>query len=210
MLSGSRPAHVGYAPRPAGGLAEKFGDVQIHGLLIKAAGQDEFQIPREIGKVYGSAIKAMAEDQYARSPYATLKHALLIITRSTLFANSYQRTGGEWHADDMSEMKRQLSGYATVTDKIPAHTYLVSDFAPTMVQSEPVENAYHLFYDQRDVTQRMQNSIRTLDPYEIVLMNDYVWHRAQRAPENGVRNFVIVMFVPTQTMEKLIPCGPRP
>lgn len=198
---------VGRVPNPESysidGMTE--GYIDVYRLPIKTAGSNEYRIPAELAR-YADTVKLIAEDQHARSPAALFKHAVLYVTRSFVPRNSFQRTPS-WHRDDGESVGARLQCDKPVSLNVPVHVYVASDIVPTQVQSQPVGNAYSLFGHPHGNQAEQQQSSRLLDPYEIVLMNNYVWHRGTLAAEGTMRNFLSVMYLPTEAVEQGIAKG---
>lgn len=205
--SGCAALGVGSVPDPALFSEDRLieGYVEIERLPIKQAGSDEYRIPAELSR-YANTIKAIAEDQHARSLAATFKHAVLYVTRNYVHRNSFQRTPN-WHCDDANTVRRFIPDSDNFAPQIPAHIYVVSDCVPTRVQSAPVHNAYTLFgHPQGNQSEQMEKS-RLLKPYEIGLLNNYVWHRGTLAETGALRNFLSIMYVPGKAVEEGVPSG---
>lgn len=198
---------IGRVPNPGAfsidGLIE--GYIDVYRLPIKNAGSNEYRIPAELAR-YADTVKLIAEDQHARSPAALFKHAVLYVTRSFVPRNSFQRTPS-WHCDDGESIGARLQCDKPVSLNVPVHVYVASDIIPTQVQNQPVSNAYSLFGHPHGNQAEQQRASRLLDPYEIVLMNNYVWRRGTLAAEGTMRNFLSVMYLPTAELEQGISRG---
>lgn len=207
LETGTRSVYVGDVPDPevfSSSLPKEFfKGADISGLTIKNPGSDEYRIPREIGHL-GKTIQAIMEDQFARCPLAFYKHAILFFSRSNLEAGDVQRTPN-WHRDNPGASCSLTNHFGMVSRNIPAQIYIVSDRAPTMVQSEPLKNRFDMFSGHDKELPVREGVVRQLRPYEIALMNSYVWHRGMPADNAGERSFVAVAFVPIQPMENIIP-----
>lgn len=183
--------------------------IDINRLVIKFPYQDEYRIPKFLAPMYGKTLRAIFEDQYARNAEAACaKSALLYVTRTYLQKGQYQRIP-DWHRDETRSVSRSVNPLIPLSTKIPPHIYTVSDSTPTQVQSRPVHNGDELFGDDASDKEKpvRENAVRLLKPYEIGLMNSYVWHRGTRAAQDGVRTFLSVMFLPHKPMENAIRQG---
>ncbi|MGZ9097793.1 MAG: hypothetical protein ACXW30_05810 [Micavibrio sp.] len=198
---------IGHVPNPtvysAGDLMD--GYIDVYRLPIKTAGSNEYRFPVELAR-YADTVKLIAEDQHARSPAALFKHAVLYVTRSFVPRNSFQRTPS-WHCDDGESIGARLQCDKPVSLNVPVHVYVASDIIPTQVQNQPVSNAYSLFGHPHGSQAEQKQASRVLNPYEIALMNNYVWHRGTRADEGTMRNFLSVMYLPTDAVEQGIAKG---
>ena len=194
--SGCAALGVGYVPDPALFSEDRLveGYIDIERLPIKRAGSDQYVIPAELSR-YANTIKAIAEDQHARSLAATFKHAVLYVTRNYVRQNSFQRTPS-WHCDDADIVSSFIHDSGDYAPEIPAHIYVVSDIVPTRVQAAPAHNAYSLFGHPHGSQAEQAEKSRLLQPYEIGLLNNYVWHRGTLAETGTLRNFLSVMYVP--------------
>lgn len=208
-LSGCAALSAGRVPDPENFSRDTGteGYIDINHLPIKYPYQDEYRIPKALAPLYRNTLRAIFEDQYARNPEAAFaKSAVLYITRTHLQKNAYQRTS-EWHRDGPVSASRFIHPLIPVSTDIPAHIYVVSDSTPTEVQSRPVHNGDDMFGDINKEKPVQENAVRQLEPYEIGLMNSYVWHRGTRAAQNGLRTFMAVMFLPHKPMETAIRQG---
>ena len=199
--AGCSGLRIGYIPNP-----EEFsnniltdGYADIYRMPIKDAGSNEYRLPAELAR-YADTIKLIAEDQHARSPAAQYKHAVLYVTRNYVPRNSFQRTPS-WHCDGGESVAVRFNSDKPVAPNVPVHVYIASDCITTQVQSKPVANAFSLFGHPHGSVAEQDRCSRKLDPYEITLMNNYVWHRGTRAEEGAMRNFISVMYLPTATIE---------
>lgn len=159
-------------------------------IRIKRAGSGTYHIPR-LFTPYEKTIEIIAEDQAVRSPNVFNKHAFLLIHRSLVRTGHFQRND-DWHCDTLPE---SLARQYDCNRNGPHHFYLVSDRVPTVVQSRAVENARNIFKCHGGAEITAPHS-RQLDPYEIILMNDYVYHRGVVAKEPCMRNFMVMMYAP--------------
>jgi hypothetical protein len=211
--AGCAGVSIGHVPNPQDFsnniLTDGYAD--IYRMPIKNAGSNEYRIPAELAR-YAGAIKLIANDQHARSPAARHKHAVLYVTRNHVSKNSFQRTPN-WHCDDGESIAVRFQPENPVATNIPVHVYIASDCITTQVQSKPVANAYSLFGHAHGSVAEQNQCSRKLDPYEIALINNYVWHRGTLAEEASMRNFISVMYLPTVAIEKDIQSGayaPKP
>lgn len=198
---------VGHIPNPVaysgGGLSA--GTIDVSRLPIKNAGSNQYRLPAELAR-YADTIKRIAEDQHARSKAALFKYAVLYVTRSFVSRNSFQRTPS-WHCDDGESVASRIQCDKPASLNVPVHVYVASDVVPTQVQNQPVSNAYSLFGHPHGSLAEQKQASRLLDPYEIVLMNNYVWHRGTFAAQGTMRNFLSVMYLPTAELEQGISRG---
>jgi hypothetical protein len=140
----------------------------------------------------------IAEDQEARSSVSRLKYAFAMLHRCHVGAKQFQRTD-RWHRDTLPPA---IINHYRCTDKIPVQIYLTSDVVPTVVQSEGVAKAGSVF--ERSGSPQAAKHSRQLDPYEIVLMNDYVYHRGAVAEQDSMRNFLVVLYAARQDIETIL------
>ena len=183
--------------------------IDIHALPIKQAGNDEYRIPCEIDHLYSGAIHQIFADQYARSPAARDKKAILYAQRSYVQSGMSQRTPG-WHRDRAETINAGNDGFIRPSLRIPLHTYIVSDFATACVQAVPVNNAADVFPAEGTTDEPLKSGAAVkLEPHQIALFNDYAWHKGGKAPkqQGGLRNFLCIVFVSTEPMENAIARG---
>jgi hypothetical protein len=189
---------IGHVPDPARFSADHpEGEFVTDFTLIKRSGDDVYHIP-EIFKNHMGAIMTIAEDQEARSKLSRLKYAFAMLHRRHVPAGQFHRNDN-WHRDTMpGEIRRNYQ----CADRVPCQIYLTSDVFPTVVQTEPVADAAYLF--RRDRAAEVAPHSRQLKPYEITLMNDYVYHRGVIAEEPAMRNFLVVMYASRKEVETLL------
>jgi hypothetical protein len=206
IVTGCAPIIAGHVPDPENYSQHIDEYFNLRALPLKKAGEDIFRIPNQLAPLYGNTIKAMAEKEYARSQFATFKHAFLFLSRSYVHASASQRDSF-WHQDNSEVIKAMLGNKISL--KIPAHSYLTSDFSPTQLQSRPIPNATEIFTKaaRADVAEGL--TFR-LTPYQIALMNDYVWHRGMKSETGGMRSFVNVMFLADKEVEDMLARAPQP
>jgi len=155
--------------------------------MIKQAGSEVYHLPRAFSN-YEKTLMAIAEDQDARSENALNKYAFVFLQRSFVRAGQFQRNDN-WHRDSMP--RDIITQYRCGKDA-PCSIYLVSDIVPTIVQTESVEKASAFF--QYGAEEQIAPHSRALKPYEIALMNEYVFHRGDLAKQDCLRNFLVVMY----------------
>lgn len=189
---------IGAVPDPSRFSADHpDGEFVVDFTMIKRSGDDVYHVP-EVFKNYMGAIMTIAEDQEARSKVSRLKYAFAFLHRRHVPAGQFHRNDN-WHRDTMPfEIRRNYM----CTDRLPCQIYLTSDAIPTMVQSEPVEEASRVF--RRDRAKEVEPHTRQLKPYEIALMNDYVYHRGVVADEPVMRNFLVVLYASRKEIEPLV------
>lgn len=155
--------------------------------LIKLAGSDVYHLPPALDN-YEKTIMTIAEDQAARSQKAHNKYAFVFLQRSFVKAGQFQRNDN-WHRDSLP---LSISLQHKCGKDEPCSIYLVSDIVPTIMQAGEVEKAESLFrYGAED---QITPHARALKPYEIALMNEYVFHRGDLAKADCMRNFLVVMY----------------
>ncbi len=205
--SGCAALGVGYVPDRDLFTQDNFteGYVEIERLPIKRAGSNEYTIPAELSR-YANTIKAIAEDQHSRSLAATFKHAVLYVTRNYVSQNSFQRTPA-WHCDDADTVSCFIPDHDNYAADVPAHIYVVADHVPTQVQNAPAHNAYSLFGHPQGHQGQQAEKSRVLQPYEIGLLNNYVWHRGTLAETGTLRNFLSIMYVPGKAVAEGVTNG---
>ncbi|MGZ9097792.1 MAG: hypothetical protein ACXW30_05805 [Micavibrio sp.] len=155
--------------------------------MIKQAGSDVYHLPRAFAN-YEKTLMTIAEDQDVRSENARNKYAFVFLQRSFVRAGQFQRNDN-WHRDSMP---RDITSQYKCGKDAPCSIYLVSDIVPTVVQTEGVEKASALF--QFGTEDKIAPHSRALKPYEIALMNQYVFHRGDLAKADCMRNFLVVMY----------------
>lgn len=194
--AGCAAIEAGFVPDPDRFTADNLteGYIEIERLPIKRAGSNAYTIPAELAR-YAGTIKAIAEDQHSRSLAATFKHAVLYVTRNYVHQNTFQRTPS-WHCDNADTVSCFIPDGDNYAADVPAHIYLVADAVPTQVQNAPVHNAYSLFGHPHGHQGQQAEKSRVLQPYEIGLLNNYVWHRGTLAETGILRNFLSIMYVP--------------
>ena len=205
--------HAGYVPDPENFScemkADKSPDLWVWAHPIKYAGSDQYILPDSAQGGISFAhrtIQAIATDQHARSPYATDKHAVLFLVRKSIEAGQ-SLIGAKWHIDSthasgLVKHFNRMSDFSPVTTEVPVQTYITSDHVPSTVQMRPTERI-EIFHENGCVTDsplRVPGLVRDLERYEIGLINQYVWHRGNVATEPGVRTFLAVMYIPTETV----------
>ncbi len=199
LKTGIRSVRVGDVPDPgvfSSTLSEVFfKGANITALPIKPFGSNECRIPKELSHLK-KTIQFIMDDQFTRCPMAHYKQALLFFSRSLVLEGEIQRTPG-WHRDSA----RIESSSDLTSRNIPAHIYIVSDHAPTMIQEKPLKDRFNMFAKAMAQDPAHAGVVRQLKPYEIALMNNYVWHRAMPATHPGWRSFIAVMFAPSRNME---------
>lgn len=198
---------VGAVPDPALFSQDTLieGYINIDRLSIKRPGSNEYTIPAELSR-YANTIKAIAEDQHARSLAATFKHAVLYVTRSYVHPSGFQRTPN-WHRDDGDTISRLIPDGQNYAADVPAHIYIVSDVIRTQVQNKTAHDSGELFGHPHGNAVEQAETSTLLDPYEIGLMNNYVWHRGTRAEQGALRNFLSIMYLPGKEVAQGITHG---
>lgn len=189
---------IGHVPDPGLYSADHpDGEFVTDFTMIKRSGDDEYHIP-EIFKNHAGAIMTIAEDQEARSKISRLKYAFAMIHRKQVNAGQFHRNDN-WHRDTMPfDIKRNYM----CSDKLPCQIYLTSDVIPTMVQTQGVPDAARIFKRGQDA--ETAPHARQLKPYEIALINDYVYHRGVVAEESAMRSFLVVLYAARQDVEGLM------
>lgn len=189
---------VGYVPDPQQFSGDHpGGDFVTDFTMIKRSGEDTYHIP-EIFKNHTGAIVTIAQDQAARSPVAHLKYAFAMIHRGQVKPGHFHRNDN-WHRDTMP---REIRNNYNCTDRLPCQIYLTSDVIPTMVQTEPVTEAARVF--RRDHAAEVAHHSRQLKPYEIALINDYVFHRGVIADQDVMRNFLVILYASRTELETMV------
>lgn len=166
--------------------------------MIKRARDEVYYIPREFAQ-YENTIRAVAEDQDVRSTNSFNKFAFLFLHRSVVQAGHHQRNS-DWHRDALPD---NIARYYMCGNDEPCNIYMVSDTSPTVVQSEPVKKAQAVF--KNGLPEEAAAHSRQLDPYEIALINDYVYHRGVLVKEACLRTFMVVMYAPMNTRPRPMP-----
>lgn len=155
--------------------------------MIKRAGDDTYYFPRAFEN-YEKTLMLIAEDQAARSESARDKFAFVFLQRSFVKAGQFQRND-DWHRDSIPY---DIATQHKCGHDAPCSIYLVSDIVPTVVQDKSVEKAKMIFKFGTEV--QAASHSRALKPYEIALMNEFVYHRGDHAKQGCMRNFLAVMY----------------
>ncbi len=199
IFHGCGAISVGEVPNPSLFSRSLNGEkeIQISDLCIKRAGSNEYHLPDQL-RQFKSAVKIMAEDQHARNPLTSLfKHAVLYIQRSRVKKNRSQR-GNQWHRDCTSDFQR---AFADAAPCIPAQIYIAADRLTTEVQNRAVKDSFNAFdHDWPGYSRTYGDATRILSPGEIVLINEYAWHRGNTADKAGVRTFLSLLYLPTEDL----------
>ncbi len=191
---------IGHVPDPEAFSSDAINqEFAINFTMIKRARSEDYHVPK-IFSQYEKTIKLIAEDQDVRSTNSFNKYAFLFLQRSFVKAGAYQRNDN-WHRDNLPH---DISRHYMCGNDDPCSIYLVSDKVPTIVQSKPVDNAYGIF-KQHGGSIVTDPHTRQLAPYEIVLMNEYVYHRGEYSKEACMRNFMVVLYAPLDTKPRQMP-----
>lgn len=167
--------------------------------LIKRAREAVYHVPQQFAQ-YENTIKVIAEDQEVRSTNAFNKYAFLFLQRSFVKAGHFQRNDN-WHRDHLPQ---NISQYYGCGNNDPCSIYLVADKVPTVVQDKPVENAHGIF-KQHGGSIVTDPYTRQLDPYEIALMNEYVYHRGTVTQDACMRTFMVMIYAPVDEKPRKLP-----
>jgi hypothetical protein len=199
-IVGTVPDREVFSAFPKGFLKSIYSVVKV-----KEAGSDEYNIPDHM-KAAEQTARLIAAFEHAHNPDAAKYECVLQLRQIRNFwpaPNSLH-----WHID----FTRQRFGdpddeYAVERYPKVDHLYLVADRRPTVVMkgnnTEPLyATASHPFNKAA-----LERDAHTLVPYQIVLLNSYSWHRAQKPAWGRERTFLLMTY--RQPKGLGVEAGPR-
>lgn len=159
-------------------------DLRVLDMPIKFPGNNDYRIPKELVQ-FEEVIAKIASFEHTINPRAKDYFAYLTIDQSNVLDGEYQRKPG-CHVDGFQgariENKKPINRSYIVFDAISPSFY-TQKFETEHLNDE-TDNFFLSFDEQAQDKYEVQ-----YDPYQIILMNAYTVHKANRAPKSMNRTF---------------------
>lgn len=162
--------------------------VRVLDMPIKLPGS-EVKLPKEL-EPFREVIQKVVDFEISVNPNFDQYNAYITVDQGTVKAGKTQRRPG-LHVDGFQGNERP-------TKSAIDHSYIVADSVPTVFYDQPfhvkhLDPGKHNFFKEFD-RQATESSARSIEPYQIYLMDSYAVHRASNANTDTQRTFFRITF----------------